>query len=1186
MRINKLSLIRYGHFYDENLDFPSSVNGTDFHLIYGPNEAGKSSARLALEDFLFDIPTRSAYGYRHGSTNMQIGAQVQSNGVEFEAIRRKGRGNTLRDPETNEALTDGDHELLALLNHTSRETFNRMFSLDHDRLHKGGQSMLDAEDDVGRALFAATAGLLDLQETLVVWNAEASQLWAPTKSKSRVYYQAKDRFDEASKRVVESSVLARDWENLQRALEDVDGQLSSVREEIDALEPRQHKLSRIRRLKAKVSRYFEVDQHISELGAVMEFAEDSMETLNGLVAQGQIDAARIGEIDQRIGQLKDERDALTLDEKTLADREDIEELNERRPQVAKSKLDLPKREQDLREELTRFQFLTDQLGWSSLTPSEVGERIPTRESSRLFRKLIGLRDTLDEKERNCGDLLRSATRNLERLEGDLNEIGPIVDGDLLNATIETAQREQNALANLSQLQRQLKNQSLETERIRETFNPAVADVTVLASLAVPSKEVILNMLDEVRSVENEQRIQRGRVKDAERQVRAVKEQIDSFLKEEKLVTAEDLQALRSERDELWKSLKADFLAESLTSRPSSGDLQDSTERAKEYENKIGESDALADKRFENAESEARHNELIRTREQLERGLRDLREKASEIDDEFQKLQSSWKSLWPKFPVEVKDPATMFTWWETKESLLSSMQNETELHVQVEQLTEREEQTRLRLCQVLGSLLDETERTEFDSLAEALAFSRECAGKIQETNSARKSITSNLKAARDELNHRTEDWETIQQESQELSAQWTDALSSINLSGSENTQQVAEKLELFDELRDAKARIDDLKKNRIDPIQAEIREFEDRVHDKVRDEYPDLEGGEAIDIVRQLKENLDSSLQTKTREHELSKQLCDQEGQKKKIIEEQRDTSTRIDQMQALVGASDLEALRFCIRKSDELRSFRDEQSELAEELRDDGDGLSLNELKKECDSVQDLDTARAEESRLEKQLEEWREKEKELLPKQTEIQMQLSKISGSDEAARAEFDKECALAEMKDAIEKYIPVRASALVLEWAIERFRKERQGPLLKRASEIFNTLTIGSFSQIEVQMGGKKPALVAFRANKEEVSLSGMSEGSLDQLYLAMRVAAIEEHIKGSKASLPFVADDLFTNFDDERATAGIKVLIELSRKCQILFFTHHRHLVDLALKSSQDQISVIELMPAAQAQEVGT
>ncbi len=1186
MRINKLRLIRYGHFTDENLEFPNPASGSDFHLIYGPNEAGKSSARLALEDFLFDIPNRSTYGYKHGSSNMQIGAQIQSNGVEFEAVRRKGRANTLRDPETNEALTDGDRELLTLLHHTSRETFNRMFSLDHDRLHKGGQSMLDAEDDVGRALFAATAGLLDLQETLDVWKAEASQLWAPNRSKSRIYYQAKDRFDEASKRVAESSVLARDWENLHRALEDVDRQLSAVREEIDALEPRQRKLSRIRRLKAKVSRYYEVDRQISELGAVMELAQNSMETLNGLVSQSQIHAARINVIEQRIGQLKAERDTLTLDEKTLADKTDIEELNERRPQVEKSKLDLPKHEEDLREELTKFQYLSDRLGWSSLTPSEVAERIPTRESGRLSRKLISQKDTLDEKEKNCRDLLKSATRNREKLEEDLNDIGPVVDADLLNATIETTQREQIALSNLPRLRRQLKNQSHETKRIRETLNPAVSDTTDLESLSVPSREVILNMLDDVRSVEQEQAIQRGRLKDAERQVRAIEEQIDSFLKDEKLVTEEDLQSLRSERDELWKSLKADFLADSSTDRPSSAGLRNPIDRAREYEDKIGESDALADKRFENAKSEARHKEMIRTREQLERGLRDLRERASDIDDDFQRIQSRWKSLWEKVPFEVGDPATMLAWRETRDSLLSSMRTEAELRTEVEQLTELEKQSRQRLCQVLGEFSEETEQLEFDSLAEALAYSRDRAAKIQDTNSARKSITANLKAARNELNHRSEDWETIQQESQEWSSEWFNALSNINLPDSESTRQVAEKLELLDELRDVSARIDDLKKNRISPIQSEIQEFEDRVRSKVQDEYPDLDRGEPIDIIRQLKERLDSSLRTNTRKEELAKQLSDQEDQKEKVIEEQRDTSIKIDQMRALVGARDTEALRSCIRKSDELRSCRDEQSRLQEELRSDGDGLSLSELKTECDSVEDLDAARSEESRLESQLEKWRQAEKELLPRQTEAQMQLNEISGSDEAARAEFEKECALAEMKDAIEKYIPIRASALVLEWAIERFRKERQGPLLKRASEIFNALTLGSFAQIEVQVDGNKPALVAYRNNNDEVRLPGLSEGSLDQLYLAMRVAAIEEHVKGTNASIPFVADDLFTNFDDARATAGLKVLLELSRKCQILFFTHHRHLVDLALEFAPDQVTVTELMSATRAQAVST
>ena len=41
-----------------------------------------------------------------------------------------------------------------------------------------------------------------------------------------------------------------------------------------------------------------------------------------------------------------------------------------------------------------------------------------------------------------------------------------------------------------------------------------------------------------------------------------------------------------------------------------------------------------------------------------------------------------------------------------------------------------------------------------------------------------------------------------------------------------------------------------------------------------------------------------------------------------------------------------------------------------------------------------------------------------------------------------------------------------------------------------------------------------------------------------------------------------DDLLLNFDDERATACLHVLMELSHRTQILFFTHHAHLVELA------------------------
>jgi uncharacterized protein YhaN len=78
---------------------------------------------------------------------------------------------------------------------------------------------------------------------------------------------------------------------------------------------------------------------------------------------------------------------------------------------------------------------------------------------------------------------------------------------------------------------------------------------------------------------------------------------------------------------------------------------------------------------------------------------------------------------------------------------------------------------------------------------------------------------------------------------------------------------------------------------------------------------------------------------------------------------------------------------------------------------------------------------------------------------------------------------------------------------------------------------------------------------------IAVSEMSTGTADQLYLALRVASIEDYLERAGA-LPFVADDLFINFDDERAAAGFKILAQLAEKTQVLFFTHHRHLVDIA------------------------
>jgi len=76
---------------------------------------------------------------------------------------------------------------------------------------------------------------------------------------------------------------------------------------------------------------------------------------------------------------------------------------------------------------------------------------------------------------------------------------------------------------------------------------------------------------------------------------------------------------------------------------------------------------------------------------------------------------------------------------------------------------------------------------------------------------------------------------------------------------------------------------------------------------------------------------------------------------------------------------------------------------------------------------------------------------------------------------------------------------------------------------------------------------------RRGRDEVPVEGMSEGTRDQLYLALRIAALEQHFRAN-GQMPVVADDLLINFDDRRAAVALRVLAELSHSTQVMVFTH--------------------------------
>src|SRR3977135_3668584 len=79
MRIRQLHLLRYGHFTDASITLPAA-GSPDMQMMFGENEAGKSTAKAAIEDLLFGIPSNSPRNFLHDYGAMRIGANLEKGG--------------------------------------------------------------------------------------------------------------------------------------------------------------------------------------------------------------------------------------------------------------------------------------------------------------------------------------------------------------------------------------------------------------------------------------------------------------------------------------------------------------------------------------------------------------------------------------------------------------------------------------------------------------------------------------------------------------------------------------------------------------------------------------------------------------------------------------------------------------------------------------------------------------------------------------------------------------------------------------------------------------------------------------------------------------------------------------------------------------------------------------------------
>jgi uncharacterized protein YhaN len=1153
MRLKRLDLKAFGPFTNRSLPFDSRAPG--LHIIFGPNEAGKSSSLRALKALLYGFHQQTPDNFLHSYDQLLVGGCLENSaGDQLFFQRRKRRIGDIIDADGNPL----DQSILApFLHGVEPEIFESLYGIDHETLVRGGEEILAQKGEVGQALFAAGAGISSLREVIDHLEQEAAGLFKST-GKHPEINQAIKRFKELLREVKEASLSSKDWKDLQKTLKDAESERDRLKKDRDLRNKELRRLERLEQAIPELASLKVWQERLEVLGEVPVLPPDIGERHQQLDQAIREAKTQLQKDTERLKQIEVKRQAISLNKVLLKHAEVVDDFHQRLGEYRKGQKDRPVRDGmriNLRKDAASFlkQVRPD------LPLAEAETLRPVLFRKRTVQALSGQYAAINQQLTLAGKRKKEAEQELREMEQRLAAMPAAEDDRRLLQAVKLAQKAGTIDAQLEKGRSEVAQDQKECRAQLKRIGLWSGELTALMELALPLSETVKKFEKQYGELTDERRGLEKERKEAEKELQDATAEVNKVEYAGEIPSEEELIRTREKREQGWQLLRRQWIEQ-----------QDVTDEClayepgqplfEAYERYVRRADRIADRLRREAERVANAAALRAKVEKLEETLEgnDRLEEALEL--RTQKLEQSWTGIWEPLEIIPLSPKEMSDWLAEIDKLRYRVAEIFKKELDIKQGVEHRHHLRQALLKEIKSLGEE-QLSEGDVLAPLLVSAETVLDRIAGRKTELEKLKDRQEKAQATFDQASEDFATAQDNLSAWREEWRKALAGLGLKDELSTLEAADSFEAlqscFDKLKEA----GDLQK-RIDGIDRDADELEKELKALLQQVAPEMLTSPPDQAILQLRAALVQAQKDSTLYDQLSEEYEELQDQVSTAEKTLQAADEQLAELLRIAKCEKPEELGAIIGRFMEHQKIQEKGTNIEATLAKIGAGAAVDELAAQAAEV-DANELPGRIVSLRQEIEE------KINPEIIRISEEIGKINdklkaldGSGKAAESKEKIEQELTRIRRLAERYVRLKLASKVLQQEIERYREEHQDPVLKIAAGHFAHLTLGSFEGLKTDLDDKgQPILVGIRPGDVWVPVEGMSDGTRDQLYLALRLATLEWRLKTSEP-MPFIVDDILVNFDDDRSRATLKVLADLSMKNQVILFTHHGQVVDAA------------------------